>query len=323
MTTIDNMPLLDAMDVLTDLRLLYDPNYSRADDQLVFRDLQKRQMPDLDREQFQTLYAEWQDRYAAIRTTLERVRADVVVLNEAWQASSSEDQASALGRDLGLAAVARYLPHERGMLTGNAILTRWPILRTDSRLLSATRSVLSAEVDAPQGRLTAFATHLTWRPDHSRRRQQEVRQVLEFIGSQPRSVFPPVLMGDLNAEPGSDELRMLTGRMAVPVSSLVFADAWEQAGENTPGHTWDKSNPYLADEPWPSRRIDYILLGLPTAEPVAGWFLPLRCWVDGLTQVSDVQPSDHYAVVAELRCVRARGKEPHQGGTFGVDHVAG
>jgi len=31
----------------------------------VFRDLQKQHLPGLDREQFQTLYAEWRNRYAA------------------------------------------------------------------------------------------------------------------------------------------------------------------------------------------------------------------------------------------------------------------
>jgi hypothetical protein len=56
---------------------------------------------------------------------------------------------------------------------------------------------------------------------------------------------------------------------------------------------------------------------------VDGWFVPLRCWVDGRTPVSDVQPSDHYAVVAELRCVRAQGTGTHHTGTFGADHVAG
>jgi hypothetical protein len=74
MTTIDRMPLLDAMDVVTDLRLLYDPNYSQADDQLVFRDLQKRHLPALDREQFETLFAEWQDRYAG-KCVQDRMRA--------------------------------------------------------------------------------------------------------------------------------------------------------------------------------------------------------------------------------------------------------
>jgi len=63
--TLDRLPLLDAMDAAADLLRTADPNYSPADDELIFRRLQKERLPGLDREQFQTLYAEWQDRYAA------------------------------------------------------------------------------------------------------------------------------------------------------------------------------------------------------------------------------------------------------------------
>src|SRR5262249_35016144 len=62
--TLDRLPLLDAMDAAADLLRTANPNYSPADDELIFRRLQKESVPHLDREQFQTLYAEWQDRYA-------------------------------------------------------------------------------------------------------------------------------------------------------------------------------------------------------------------------------------------------------------------
>ena len=62
---LDGLSLLDAMDAAADLLRHADPNYSPADDQLIFRRLQKQRLPGLDREQFQTLFAEWQERYAA------------------------------------------------------------------------------------------------------------------------------------------------------------------------------------------------------------------------------------------------------------------
>ena len=62
--TLDRLPLLDAMDAAADLLRTADPD-SPADDELIFRRLQKERLPGLDREQFQTLYAEWQDQYAA------------------------------------------------------------------------------------------------------------------------------------------------------------------------------------------------------------------------------------------------------------------
>ena len=75
MTRIDAMPLLDAMDAAADLLRTADPNYSPADDQLIFRRLQQQRLPGLlNREQFQTLFAEWQDRYAA-KAAQDRKRA--------------------------------------------------------------------------------------------------------------------------------------------------------------------------------------------------------------------------------------------------------
>jgi hypothetical protein len=62
--TLDRLPLLDATDAAADLLRTADPD-SPADDELISRRSQKERLPGLDREQFQTLYAEWQDRYAA------------------------------------------------------------------------------------------------------------------------------------------------------------------------------------------------------------------------------------------------------------------
>jgi hypothetical protein len=41
------------------------PRYDEADDQITFRKLQKERIPGLDREEFQTLFAEWQEHYHA------------------------------------------------------------------------------------------------------------------------------------------------------------------------------------------------------------------------------------------------------------------
>jgi endonuclease/exonuclease/phosphatase family metal-dependent hydrolase len=268
-------------------------------------------------------YGPWPDREAAIRTTLHGIRPDVVTLNEVWHADSGGDQASELARDLEMHAVARYLPHVPGHRSGNAVLSRWPIVDTDSTQLTATRSVLYAQIDAPFGPLSVFTTHLSWRPEEGTKRLQELTDALTFVRARHRGPFPPILAGDLNAEPDSDELRMLHGRTAGSVPGIVFSDAWEQAGDGGRGLTRDRSNAYLAEEPWPSRRIDYILPGLPVIEPVDGWFIPLRCWVDGIGPVDGVQPSDHYAVVAELRCVRAPGAAATLATDLGADHVAG
>jgi endonuclease/exonuclease/phosphatase family metal-dependent hydrolase len=121
--------------------------------------------------------------------------------------------------------------------SGNAIVSRWPILRTSWRPLPAgggpdeRRTVLFAEIDGPRGAIQVFCTHLNGRFDHSEVRQEQVRLIGAFVDEcRPRD-YPPILTGDMNAAPDSDEIRILTGRMAVAAPKLVFHDAWEGAGD--------------------------------------------------------------------------------------------
>ena len=73
-----------------------------------------------------------------------------------------------------------------------------------------------------------------------------------------------MVTGDLNAEPGSDELRLLGGLLTAPaVPGLVLIDAWRYADPSDPGFTWDHRNGYQASTVLPDSRIDYILAGLP------------------------------------------------------------
>jgi endonuclease/exonuclease/phosphatase family metal-dependent hydrolase len=103
--------------------------------------------------------------------------------------------------------------------------------------------------------------------------------------------------GDLNADPIADEIRMLTGRAAVPVPRLVFVDAWDVAGEG-PGHTWSNDNAFAALDLEQNRRIDYVLVGWPK-DRGAGHVVAAA--VEAVDPVDGVHPSDHYAVLAELR----------------------
>lgn len=114
--------------------------------------------------------------------------------------------------------------------------------------------------------------------------------------------MPPILGGDFNADPESDEIRMLTGRASTPVPKLVFHDAWEVAGQastsSDTGATWANANPYARLDLEPDRRIDYVLVGWPKA---GGAGHVTRCTVEGLEPVDGVVPSDHLAVLAEVR----------------------
>ena len=133
---------------------------------------------------------------------------------------------------------------------------------------------------------------------HSGPRQAHVRAICELVRStRPRS-FPAVLVGDLNADPSTDELRMLTGKAAVPVPGVVFRDAWEAVGHREPGFTWSKENPFAAANLDVDRRIDHVLVG---AAKLGGVGNVLDARIAGNEPVDGMWPSDHLAMVAELR----------------------
>ncbi|CAN5551690.1 endonuclease/exonuclease/phosphatase family protein [soil metagenome] len=249
-------------------------------------------------------YGPWARRQAAIAATLAELQPDVVALQEVFRQDAGRDQAAELAEGLGYHHAYASRLHHDGFDFGNAVLSRWPFVRTESWPLPAgpgvdeRRVLLLAEVDGPRGPVQVFCTHLNWRFDESATRQVQVRAVAGAVAAARPRTYPPVLCGDLNAEPGSDEVRLLTGRAAVPVPRLVFHDAWEVAGDGGPGHTWSNANPYVALQLEPDRRIDYVLAGWPRA---GGAGHVTSCRVIGRDPVAGVHPSDHHGVLAELR----------------------
>jgi endonuclease/exonuclease/phosphatase family metal-dependent hydrolase len=105
-------------------------------------------------------------------------------------------------------------------------------------------------------------------------------------------------IGDFNAGPDSDEIRMLTGRSAPAAPGMVFYDAWELAGDDSPGFTWSNRNPLAAAGLYPDRRFDYIFTAWPRR---GGAGHPVRCSLLGVRVPGDQQVSDHYGLTADLR----------------------
>lgn len=247
-------------------------------------------------------YGPWEERLPAIAATLAKADADVVCLQEVWD-DGDRNQAAELAAGLGWSwAYDAHLDLDR-VRFGNAVLSRWPITGSEGRNLPAPpavderRRVMRADVDGPRGPIQVFCTHLNWRFDQSAVRQDQVRAVCAFVRDSPSRSFPAVVCGDLNAAPDSDEIRMLTGRAAVPEPGLVFHDAWDAAGRG-PGITWSNANPWARLDLEPDRRIDYVLAGWPKR---GGRGHVVRAEVLGTDPVDGVVPSDHYAVLAELR----------------------
>lgn len=255
----------------------------------------------------------WQQRREAIATTLAELAPDLCGLQEVWGAADdpSDNLAADLADRLGMHWCWAGRPprrswqdsHGTGQLIGNAVLSRWPIAtRTEIPipvLNGQQRLALHAGIDAPAGRLPFFTTHFTHQPGASAIRVAQARTLAGFIGGHTSAddPYPPLVTGDLNAEPGSDELRLLSGILTVPaMPGLVLIDAWRFADPAMPGFTWDHHNPYLVNDPYPDARIDYLLVG--RARAGRGRVQSVR--LAGNTAVAGVWPSDHLAVVAEL-----------------------
>src|SRR5262249_30311957 len=238
-----------------------------------------------------------------IAAVLAETQPDVVALQEVWEEEGGRNQAAHLAAPLGFAHAYGRRYAIDGIAIGNAILSRWPIRDIEVRVLPAPaeldelRNIVRAEVDGPGGRLGVYTTHLNWRFDQSEVRQAQVRAIAQFIDEHAHDDCPPILAGDLNAVPDSEEMRMLTGRTAVPVPRLVFHDAWEVAGDGGPGFTWTNDNRWARLDLEPDRRIDYVLVGWPKRGGVGH---VTSCRLVG-KPVNGTDPSDHLGVRAGLR----------------------
>jgi endonuclease/exonuclease/phosphatase family metal-dependent hydrolase len=106
-------------------------------------------------------------------------------------------------------------------------------------------------------------------------------------------------VGDFNAEPGSTEIRYVSGLQSLGGESVCFLDAFARVGGGGPGITWSNVNPHARGEREPDRRIDYVFAGLPRRNGM-GQLLSCRVVCDDARD--GIWPSDHFGVFAELCC---------------------
>lgn len=250
-------------------------------------------------------FGNWEERLPVVIERLRAADPDIVCLQEVWHdgtTSSAEVIAEALGYEWRYAG-NHVFDHENRF--GNAIVSRWPITHDETLALSPgddgdeLRVVLRADVDGPRGPLQVFCTHLNWQLDHSHIRQEQVTQLAEMVaGARPRT-YPPIVCGDFNAEPQSDEIEMLTGQRQLAVRGMLLVDTWRACHPDEVGFTWDNRNPYAASQLEWNRRIDYVFAGWPKA---GGAGVPVSCELLGDAPTDDgIWPSDHLGLVADLR----------------------
>lgn len=271
-------------------------------------------------------FGAWPQRWEAIAGVLADAAPDVVGLQEVW-ATGGVNAAAELAGGLGLHWTWVPSPHPQrwqrrigdpSVTIGNAVLSRWPITGTTHADLPADdgvvdgRTALRADLATPAGTLPFVTTQLTSEPGMSPLRCAQVRRVAE-LAARPAdgATLPPIVTGDLNALPEADEVRLLEGVLTRPaVPGLVLVDAWRYAAAGDPGPTWDRTNPHVAATGEPSGRIDYVLVGLPSA---GGYAQVVAAGLLADRPRGGVWPSDHAGVVVDVVLGRSDGPPPGAG----------
>ncbi len=254
----------------------------------------------------------WSQRRAAIARWLDRLEPDLIGFQEALRRPDYDQVGDLLdGRGYHVDYVAASRAWRGAEDFGNAVASRWPIAEREEMALpdagdGETRAALSVRVEAPFGSVGFTATHLNWKFRHGVVRERQVVAVCELaLRRRPRGGFPPLLVGDFNAEPESAEIRYVTGLQSLDGGSVAFLDAWRMGGDGGPGITWSNRNRYARGALEPDRRIDYVFAGFPRRDGVGRI---LRCQVVCDAEQDGVWPSDHFGVCAEL--ATAKGEAP-------------
>jgi endonuclease/exonuclease/phosphatase family metal-dependent hydrolase len=252
-------------------------------------------------------FGPWEERLVAIREQLRTLAPDVIGMQEVLRFPEL-DQGALVAEGLGYHVAWGKASDNYGFPLGNAILSRWPIVRSEIVPLphggtDERRSLVFAELDAPFGRVPFFCTHLNWMLSHGHIRCLQVRAVADAVAQLApiAAGFPPVLVGDFNAEPDSDEIRFMKGLTGLGGPCVYFADAFGIAGDGSPGTTFSKRNPFAEPMREPERRIDYVFVRGPDDSQRGE---PVSASVCFDSAYEGTFPSDHFGVVAKITAGR-------------------
>jgi endonuclease/exonuclease/phosphatase family metal-dependent hydrolase len=252
-------------------------------------------------------FGPWEQRLLSIREQLRSLSPDVIGLQEVLRAGAL-DQAALVSDGLGYEIAWGKASDNHGFPLGNAILSRWPIRRSELIPLpnggtDESRSLVFAELESPFGSVPFFCTHLNWKLNHGHVRVLQVKAIVEAVSqlAPVGKTFPPVIVGDFNAEPDSDEIRYMRGLTGLGGKCVYFADAFGVAGDGTLGATFSKRNPFAEPLREPERRIDYVFVRGPDdaqrGEPAAAQV----CFDQ---PYEGIFPTDHFGVIATITAGR-------------------
>jgi endonuclease/exonuclease/phosphatase family metal-dependent hydrolase len=264
----------------------------------------------------------WPERRHEVVAWLDALDPDVACLQEVWQSDTEANTggwiAEHLGRHWCFGGHPTVLRDDPSLRFGSVVLSRWPIDATSCTRLPVgpdasplVAGIASELLHARTAGLDVFSTHLTAAPTDGRHRRlqvvaldAEVRRVRGDADARPavgrrRPGMPPILCGDFNAEPDSDEIRFLCGLTDLDGTAAWWQDAWRVAGTG-PGLTQDWTvAPLAAGYNVPRKRIDYVFVGDPfLRRGDAGRVLSARLAFD--EPRTGVIASDHLGLVVEV-----------------------
>jgi endonuclease/exonuclease/phosphatase family metal-dependent hydrolase len=249
----------------------------------------------------------WDERLPAIRAGIEALEPDLVGLQEVLHPRvdvEGPDQARLIAQGFGYEVAFGAAWELGGIEFGNAVLSRWPIARTETFPLpnvgtDESRCLVFAEIDAPFAKVPFFVTHLNWKLHEGHVRERQIRAVTDHVMRlAPTDGFPPILVGDFNAEPESDEIRFMRGLCSLGATSVYFGDAYGLVGDPKRGATFSRRNPFAQPLREPERRIDYVFVRGPDR---AGRGEVLEAEVVLDQPFEGTFASDHFGVFATVR----------------------
>jgi endonuclease/exonuclease/phosphatase family metal-dependent hydrolase len=213
---------------------------------------------------------------ARIAKIISAERADIVALQEVDRGvrrTAGRDLPAELAQLTGLTCIFSNNFAYQGGEYGNAVLTRFPVLRATNSLYqmlrpNEQRGLLQLTLDVHGRELVFLNTHIDYRPDDSERRLN-VKEIQTLTAGYQG--LPVILCGDFNTTPESRvhaELR------------TTFTDAWPLSGGGE-GFTFPANAP--------DRRIDYVWVSPPNR------LRPIRA------SVPASEASDHRPLVVEFQ----------------------
>ena len=179
----------------------------------------------------------------AVAGIINLLKPDLVAFQEVdnkTRRAKGLDLTAELSRRTGMKGIFGKAMDYDGGGYGEAVLSRHPIIETKNNPLPHTekaepRAALEIHIELPDGVKMAFVgTHL----DHQRDQSNRMMQTKRIMELYENIDLPIILLGDLNATPGSDPINLLSRQ-------------WFDAARDNPQPTFPSTKP--------SRRIDYIM----------------------------------------------------------------